>query len=129
MHFFTVDEVNTLIPSLESHLLSLQSLGSELAQAEEELAALMHRMAGNGHGMQGQLVEKREAVAKKADEIRNLVSEIQKHGCIVKDLTTGLLDFPAIREGKEVYLCWKLGERSVQFWHHIDSGFAGRQPL
>ena len=58
-----------------------------------------------------------------------IVNRIQETGCLVKDLDLGLVDFPSLLEGEEVYLCWKLGEEHIAFWHGIDEGFAGRKPL
>jgi hypothetical protein len=61
--------------------------------------------------------------------LQYLASEVGSEGCEIKDLESGLIDFPTIWEGREVFLCWKLGEPEVEFWHEIDAGFAGRQPL
>jgi hypothetical protein len=61
--------------------------------------------------------------------LQSLVSEIGAEGCEIKDLEGGLIDFPTIWEGREVFLCWKLGEPEVGHWHEIDDGFAGRQSL
>ena len=63
------------------------------------------------------------------DRLNMLLHQIQDMGIYVKDLETGLIDFPALREGQEVYLCWKFGEESIEFWHEIDAGFAGRQSI
>jgi len=57
------------------------------------------------------------------------LEEIQDLGVVVKDLDTGLVDFPSVREGRDVLLCWRLGEDEVAFWHGYDDGFAGRQPI
>ena len=57
------------------------------------------------------------------------MNKIQETGCVVKDLDEGLVDFPSLIEGEEVYLCWKLGEEHIDFWHGVDEGFAGRKPL
>jgi hypothetical protein len=58
-----------------------------------------------------------------------IVNRIQETGCLVKDLDLGLVDFPSLLEGEEVYLCWKLGEQRIAFWHGIDEGYGGRKPL
>ncbi len=57
------------------------------------------------------------------------IAEIDELGITVKDLDMGLIDFPCLRDGREVYLCWKLGEPGIDWWHEIDAGYAGRQPL
>ena len=61
--------------------------------------------------------------------ISSLVNSIQEIGCIVKSIDEGLVDFPHVREGREVYLCWKYGEPDIAYWHEVDAGFAGRTPL
>jgi hypothetical protein len=61
--------------------------------------------------------------------LNDLVHQIQATGAILKDLNTGLIDFLAIREGREIFLCWKYGEDQLEFWHDLDVGFAGRQRL
>jgi hypothetical protein len=57
------------------------------------------------------------------------VNKIQETGCVVKDLDTGLIDFPSLLDGQEVYLCWKVGEDRIEYWHGLHEGFAGRKPL
>jgi len=57
------------------------------------------------------------------------VERVQSYGCQLKDMEMGLIDFPAIRDGREVYLCWKLGEEQIGYWHDVEAGYAGRQPL
>ena len=63
------------------------------------------------------------------EEIRSRVEAIQRHGCIVKDLDLGLVDFPALRGGQLVNLCWKMDEPAITHWHSVDEGFAARKPL
>jgi hypothetical protein len=69
---------------------------------------------------------RREATVVRLKEILEQISET---GCLVKDLDTGLLDFPCMYRGEEVYLCWKLGEEGISWWHRIEDGFQGRQPI
>ena len=64
-----------------------------------------------------------------AESLNASVQKIQATGCVVKDLDAGLLDFPAILNNEEVYLCWRLGEERIRFWHRQDEGFAGRKPI
>ena len=70
-----------------------------------------------------------QEIAQFVKVIQNQVQQIQTLGVLVKDTRIGLLDFPAWREGREVYLCWRYGEKSVAYWHDVDAGFSGRQPL
>lgn len=65
-----------------------------------------------------------------AQEIRALLAELEQHGAEIKDPASGLIDFRTLRDGREVYLCWRLGEGPrILYWHDLDAGFAGRQPL
>jgi hypothetical protein len=75
------------------------------------------------------VVAARQAVDRITAEIRQGLQEIQTLGCVVKDLDMGLLDFPALRDGQEVYLCWRVGEDRIESWHGIDEGYTGRKPL
>jgi hypothetical protein len=64
-----------------------------------------------------------------ATALKSSIETIHEVGCVVKDLDIGLVDFPTLFRGEEVYLCWKMGESSIQFWHGVDEGFAGRKPI
>ena len=64
-----------------------------------------------------------------AERLKRSVETLNEVGCVIKDLDVGLVDFPALHRGEEVYLCWKVGERDIEFWHGMDEGFAGRKPI
>src|SRR6266850_2030623 len=98
---FTLEEANAALPRLSILMERLQRAALSL---HEELRSL-------------------------AAELESVVDEIQATGVVLKDIQLGLIDFPAEREGEVVYLCWQFGEPEVAFWHRIDDGFAGRQPL
>ena len=114
-NYFTVDEANEKIPWLEVQLQTIVSLGEDI----ERLRL--------GNSYLPRFVRKETDAA--AERLRNLAEEINDSGIILKDLQRGLVDFPTFWEGREVYLCWLLGEPSIQFWHEIDTGFSGRKPL
>jgi hypothetical protein len=73
--------------------------------------------------------EARERRDHAAGSLRQVLEEVQELGCVVKDLDIGLVDFPTLFQGREVYLCWKLGEPAIAFWHGVDEGFAGRKAI
>jgi hypothetical protein len=75
------------------------------------------------------LAEAGAEIEREARELARLVDEIAEHGAEVKDLDEGLIDFPALRQGETVLLCWKLGEDEIRYWHRVEDGFAGRRPL
>ena len=64
-----------------------------------------------------------------ARAVKQAVEKVQEFGCLVKDLDIGLIDFPTLLKGEEVYLCWKLGEAGIRFWHGVQEGFRGRKPI
>jgi hypothetical protein len=119
---FTVEEANALLPRVEPLLRSLREARDRLTDAEAH-EALAGAAPGNGGGTQGRNVG--EAFL----EVRRGLAELEKLGVVIKDLDRGLIDFPAIRDGREVYLCWQLDEDEIGFWHDIDAGFGGREPL
>jgi hypothetical protein len=127
--YFTRAQAEELLPRLEPILLELRELRGELAGIEEQMDALQVRMRGNGHEHQGELAGVRERAATLIEEVNDRVHRINGWGVLVKDLQMGLVDFPAERDGQEVYLCWQLGEPRVAWWHTIEGGFRARQPL
>ena len=129
-NYFTVDEANHKIPWLETVLQAVASLGKNIERLKLDLDNLLRKRSSNGHGNTNQdVADNRKETDAAVDRLRNLAQEINDSGIILKDLERGLVDFPTLWEGREVYLCWLLGESSIQFWHEIDTGFAGRQPL
>ena len=102
----------------------------EQRRLQSERRALAERIAGNGGGIDaGVLGELEEAERRERIEIARRVNAVHERGAIVKDLDTGLVDFPARVEGEEVLLCWRLGEEQVEHWHGLEEGFAGRKRL
>ncbi len=95
-------------------------IGEEIRAHQPELWSLVEKSAGNGGN------PRLSKLLKDFDRLDGLFHEIQDMGIQVKDLTSGLIDFPAWHEDHEVYLCWKYGEDIVQFWHEIEAGFMGR---
>ena len=129
-NYFTVDEANQKIPWLEGQLQAIVSLSKNIERLRLDLDNILRKGSSNGHGNTDQaVVDNRRETDAAVDSLRNLAQEINDSGIILKDLERGLVDFPTLWEGREVYLCWLLGESSIQFWHEIDTGFAGRQPL
>ena len=89
----------------------------------------MKRATGNGHVLEEQAASLRDTVNSLVEEINNLITQSTNLGCEVKDIDLGLIDFPSWRDQRVVYLCWKLGEEEIAYWHELDAGFASRQPL
>ena len=131
MKMFTLDEAQALLPILES-LLKRAIEGKQAAEEiESEMQELRQRIFLSG-GMQVNVVEvarRRGKMDKMVQQAKDAVSEIDSIGVQVKDLDTGLLDFPCKMDGEVVLLCWKMGEPRIEYWHTLESGFRGRQPL
>ena len=119
---FTLEEARERLPWVAERLAKLRDARERLTDAEAR-EALAAGAPTNGGGQRGQQVG--EAFV----ELQNGIAEFERAGIILRDLDSGLIDFPSVREGEEVYLCWIDGETDIEFWHHLDAGFAGRQPL
>jgi hypothetical protein len=119
---FTREEANALLPQLTTMLTQLREAKDELTDTEAH-EALSEAAPSNGGGDDGKQV----GVA--FLEVRRLLETIEQAGIVLRDIDRGLLDFPAVMDGREVYLCWELGEDEVAFWHDLETGFGGREPL
>jgi hypothetical protein len=127
---FTPDEANALLPELRPLVEQMVEAKQALDRAQERGDEIGRRISGNGGGIPpAQLGEVHEEVEEAAAELALALGAIQELGVLVKDLDSGLVDFPSIRDGEEVLLCWRLGEDEIAFWHGYDDGFAGRQAL
>ncbi|HLW01090.1 MAG TPA: DUF2203 domain-containing protein [Ktedonobacterales bacterium] len=127
--YFTREEAEALLPQIEPLLLELQERHQSLQPLRQELEALQQRMRGNGHGLHDHLERLNRQYAALLEEVNQLIRRIYAFGCQIKDPAMGLIDFPALRNGEEILLCWRLGEEGIHWWHDTTSGFAGRQPL
>lgn len=119
---FTRAEANAALATLRPLLQRLRD-AKDLLTDEQAHEALSDAAPGNGGGEAG------VQVGESFLEVRRLLAALQEAGIVIRDLDRGLIDFPALIEGREVYLCWELGEDSVDHWHEIEDGFPGRQPL
>jgi hypothetical protein len=127
--YFTREEAEALLPRVRPLLVDLRELHEQLEPVREQIAELMLRMRGNGHTHQGELAQLTERARVLAAAVEERVRRLSQWGVLVKDLAMGLVDFPSQRDGREVYLCWRLDEPHVAWWHYPEDGFAGRQPL
>jgi hypothetical protein len=128
--FFTVEEANRLLPRLGAILERLIAVRQEMAARHRTLEALRAHIRGNGATADGRrLATLRGELEAMARDLKQGIEEIEGYGCQIKDLDIGLIDFPTLREGEPVLLCWRLGEDRIGFWHRAEEGFAGRKPL
>ena len=129
--FFSLQEAERLRAQVEPILIDVIESRRKFAELDEQLDTLAERIQRSG----GLLVSYENAARTRLERnrleaaIRAALEEIHSTGCIVKDLEVGLLDFPSRIQGEEVYLCWRLGEDRIRFYHRQDEGFAGRKPI
>lgn len=117
---YTVEEANELLPTIVPLLEGLRDAQSTMAELQDHVT---DASVGNGGGSAGNdFLEASQTAGRALAELNGLAIQ-------VRDPEKGLIDFPAERDGEEIFLCWRLGEDTVAWWHPIDSGFAGRQPL
>ena len=127
---FTVKEASDLIPWLEEKLKELALLYSRLRQAQSDYQDLSRRRNNNGHSSSDEEIESaRKDVTQFSGEIESGMEVILREGILIRHIESGLVDFASLREGREVYLCWLLGENEVGFWHETNVGYSSRQPL
>jgi hypothetical protein len=127
---FTVDEANALLASVRPLVERLVEHRRDLGLALDRREGLTEITGANGGGFNPRLPAELDAEVESAAEgISHCVQELTALGVLVKDLDTGLVDFPALRDGEEVLLCWQPGEDEIGWWHTLEGGFAGRQPL
>jgi hypothetical protein len=127
---FTVDEANAALVEVRPLVERMVEHRRSLAAATARWNELVTTIGGNGGGFPpSELEQLRGDVNRAHAEVARCVNAIHGLGAEVKDVDTGLIDFPALRRGEPVLLCWQLGEEDVAWWHGLEDGFAGRRPL
>jgi hypothetical protein len=119
---FSRDEAEALLPKVEPMLRELRAARDRLTDAEAH-QLLADTAPSNGGGAPGR------EVGEGFLAVRRLLGSIQELGIVVRDIDRGLIDFPAIIDDEEIYLCWQFDEEGITWWHDIEAGFGGRQPL
>lgn len=121
--YFTVEEANAILPEIDDLMDRLQARRSLMIKLRREVIQLLETEESDfGGPLASRLVN--DFIA-----IERLAEEIQSHGCVIKDLNTGLVDFLSTRDGREVYLCWRYGEPKIEFYHELHKGFKNREPI
>lgn len=121
--YFTLQEANQALESIRPWMDEVQEIRQKILAHQPEIWSVMEKSAGNG----GNPTLSR--LVSSFDRLDELIHSIQDAGVLIKDINQGLLDFPALKDEHEVYLCWKYGEDDIRFWHEVEAGFAGRQPI
>ncbi len=127
---FTIEEANATLPLVRAITSDLVGLSLDVVDRRQRLSQLTAgRNLQSGDPYDEELAQIAEELQKDETRVREYVDELKELGVEPKGLTEGLVDFPSMMDGRLVYLCWKLGEEEVAYWHERDAGFAGRQPL
>ncbi len=121
--YFTLQEANETLNFIRPLMEEVQKIRRKVLKNQPEAWPAIEKSAGNGGNRAlSNLVQDFE-------KFDALIHRIQETGVLIKDINLGLLDFPALKNGREVYLCWQYGEGEIAFWHEVEAGFAGRQPI
>ena len=127
---FTIEEANALLATVRPIVARMAEQRRELVTQLERHQELTGLTKANGGGFNPRLpADIDTALEAAATEVSTCVEELTSLGVQVKDLDSGLVDFPSLRDGDEVLLCWQLGEDEIGWWHRVDDGFEGRRPL
>lgn len=129
--FFTLQQAERILPEVEAAIREAIAAKADYDRLEAERQKVAQRVAilGGVRVDRAQLAEEKNLREAAARALQQAVEKIHESGCLVKDLDIGLIDFPTLFQEQEVYLCWKLGEQGIRFWHGVSEGFRGRKPI
>lgn len=126
---FTVEEASRLIPKLTEMIQELQKKRELIMAQEVEIDALELVTGTKEDGVSPVVNHKVDQYNQTVNRFYEIIDEMHEMGCLLKDVNAGLVDFYTIHEGRVVYLCWKMGEKKIRFWHEVGKGYTYRQPL
>ena len=121
--YFTLQEANETLKLIRPWMDKVQAIRQKILKNQPEAWPAIQKSAGNG----GNRVLSK--MVQDFERFDALIHQIQATDVLIKDINLGLLDFPALKDGREVYLCWQYGEGDIAFWHEVEAGYAGRQPI
>ena len=121
--YFTLQEANETLLTVRPLMDGVQTIRQKILANQPEAWPAIEKSAGNGGN------RALSNMVQDFEKFDALIHRIQDTGVLIKDINIGLLDFPALRDGREVYLCWQYGEEDIAFWHEVEAGYAGRQPI
>lgn len=121
--YFTLQEAKDTLVEIRDSVIRLTEVKKAIDEKTSEVEKLKEKSTDNSGSALGTLY------VQELIELQATLNRLQERGVLVKDLNRGLLDFPHLKEGREVYLCWEVGEESIRFWHEIEDGFPGRKKI
>jgi hypothetical protein len=124
----SLDEATRALPEVERTLTRLREVHRSILSLKARLDQLGIR-PDNGDRIPNELAVLEESLKTSTDEFTTLLRQLAERGCVLRDVETGLVDFPAFAGRVPIFLCWRLGEEGIQYWHGREEGFAGRKPL
>jgi hypothetical protein len=128
--YFTAGEANASLPLVRAIVGDITTLARDLKERQERLARVrVPERGGMGDAYREELLQVEAEFERDQERMHEYVEELSRLGVELKDFVTGLIDFPCWMDGREVYLCWRLGEPEVAYWHELDAGFMGRQKI
>lgn len=119
--YFTLEQANAMIKMIRPMMAEILEIRRRILALQPEVWPVVEKAVGNGGS------EAASRATREFERLNRLVLEIQATGAVIKDVNNGLVDFLTLRDGKDVFLCWKYGEDQIAYWHDLDSGFNGRQ--
>ena len=122
-HIFTRSEASSVLPRLKPLLQEIRGAWLRIKELNPEIQKTREKAMLDGYSPYG--VEYVESVS----QLMHVMSQVREMGVLIKDLDKGLVDFPYLKHERVVYLCWHLGEESIDYWHETESGFSSREPL
>lgn len=132
VRYYTIEEANQALPLVKVIVADIVRQYGEISDRKERLAQIQNSRGSknrNSDLYSEELAQVEIEIERQIEVLQGYVDEIEKLGIELKDISRGLIDFRALLDGREVYLCWQLGEDEVSHWHELDAGFAGRQSL
>lgn len=129
MRYYDLDSANNQLLRVKPLLLALRQERDQVAREQQALNALEASAAANEPGTIAQRDQREAAVRDAVGRMHEIVVRLVEWDVTLRDINTGLIDFPALANGRPIWLCWRLGEADVQFWHRQDEGFANRKPI
>ena len=121
--YFTLQEANETLNLIRPLMDEVQAIRIKILKNQPEAWPAIEKSAGNGGN------RALSNMVQDFEKFDALIHRIQDMDVLIKDINLGLLDFPALKDGREVYLCWQYGEGDIAFWHEVEEGYAGRQPI
>jgi len=121
--YFTLQEANETLDMIRPLMDEVQAIRLKILKNQPEAWSAIEKSAGNGGN------RTLSNMVQDFEKFDALIHRIQATDVLIKDINLGLLDFPALKDGREVYLCWQYGEDDIAFWHEVEAGYAGRQPI